>query len=302
MANKRMFSNSVVGGDTWWDMSSSDRDLYGALNMCADDEGFSTGARTCMKLTGTDETNLTNLVENEYIYTFPNNIVLVRHWWINNNYREQTCRPSKHLELFKDLTEIDGKYYLNEDITSDLIIPNDKLKHHNKIIIDERARQLSEETKEKTDRLKRLKDAGLNETDITNFVNSNVNSSVNSNVPLEKNITSIDPEDIPEDIPEEEIKENNIKGKEENSFSSGYSSLYDADTLLNCDEPILYGQHVSKKELMEIYNKLPEHFNSCLESLGIVCKSNDRMNGIEMLNRLDMMQENELKRQRKGMN
>ena len=58
MAQKRMFSNLVVGSDDFLEMPDSSQNLYFHLSMQADDDGFVDNWKSIMRMTGKKEDDL----------------------------------------------------------------------------------------------------------------------------------------------------------------------------------------------------------------------------------------------------
>ena len=67
MAQKRMFSNLVVGSDDFLEMPDSSQNLYFHLSMQADDDGFVDNWKSIMRMTGKKEDDLKLLIAKKKI-------------------------------------------------------------------------------------------------------------------------------------------------------------------------------------------------------------------------------------------
>lgn len=116
MANRRMFSLSVVDTDKFLSMPASARLLYYELGMRADDDGFLLNARKNARAIGAKAGDLQRLVDEGFLIAFDTGVYAVRHWLTNNQirrdrYRETVCRQEKS-RLMDDGS---GAYVLAED-------------------------------------------------------------------------------------------------------------------------------------------------------------------------------------------
>jgi len=84
MANKRMFSQDIVGSDFFLDMPASTQALYFQLGMHADDRGF-VQPKKIMRMLGSSENELQLLAAKRFVIPFEDGVLLIKHWRINNN-------------------------------------------------------------------------------------------------------------------------------------------------------------------------------------------------------------------------
>lgn len=88
MAERRMFSRSLVESDNFLSMSRNANLLYFYLNLEADDDGFvstvirTTGSLGFSKAEG--EEVIKELVDKGYILKFSSGIILIKHWLQQN--------------------------------------------------------------------------------------------------------------------------------------------------------------------------------------------------------------------------
>ena len=80
MAQKRMFSLSVVDTDKFLEMPISSRLLYYELGMRADDDGFVDNWKKILLFTGLKEDDLKVLIAKSFIIPFESGVIVIRHW------------------------------------------------------------------------------------------------------------------------------------------------------------------------------------------------------------------------------
>lgn len=97
MAEKRMFSKSIIDSDDFIDMPMSARLLYYDLAMRADDDGFIT-PRKVVRMTGASNDDLKILALKKFIIPFESGVVVIKHWRIHNYIRKDTY----HETTYKD--------------------------------------------------------------------------------------------------------------------------------------------------------------------------------------------------------
>ena len=128
MANRRMFSLSVIDTDKFLDMPVSSQLLYFHLGMRADDDGFVSSPKRIARTTNCGDDDLRILATKGYIIPFESGVVVIRHWRQNNQlrsdrYRETVCKNEQ-----ATLSIIDNIYIESTNEAPDSIpvgIPND---------------------------------------------------------------------------------------------------------------------------------------------------------------------------------
>lgn len=100
MAQKRMFSNLVIGSDDFLEMPDSSQNLYFHLSMRADDDGFIGNWKSIMRMTGKKEDDLKILIAKSFVIPFDSGILVIRHWRLNNyiqndRYKETIYKNEK---------------------------------------------------------------------------------------------------------------------------------------------------------------------------------------------------------------
>ena len=84
MANKRMFSLSVVDTDKFLEMPLSSRLLYYELGMRADDDGFVGNWKKILLFTGLKEDDMKVLISKNFIIPFESGVIVIKHGRMNN--------------------------------------------------------------------------------------------------------------------------------------------------------------------------------------------------------------------------
>ena len=112
MANKRMFSLSVVDTDQFLEMPISSRLLYYELGMRADDDGFVDNFKKILLFTGLKEDDLKVLIAKQYVLPFESGVIVIRHWRMNNYLQKDRTKPTIHQEELKKL-ELDNNNVYN---------------------------------------------------------------------------------------------------------------------------------------------------------------------------------------------
>ena len=102
MAEKRMFSNKIIGSGRFLRMPPTSRLLYYDLGMAADDDGI-VEAFGVLRSDGCTEDDLRVLVAKGFIKILNEDFVaLITDWKTNNNIRADRHHPSIYAELLTD--------------------------------------------------------------------------------------------------------------------------------------------------------------------------------------------------------
>ena len=112
MAQKRMFSLSVVDTDQFLEMPLSSRLLYYELGMRADDDGFVANWKKILSFTGLKEDDLKVLIAKKYIIPFDSGVIVIRHWRMNNYLQNDRTKPTIYQNELKQLDFDNGEYNL----------------------------------------------------------------------------------------------------------------------------------------------------------------------------------------------
>lgn len=122
MAERRMFSKSVIGSARFLMMPPSSRLLYYDLGMAADDDGI-VEAYAVMRMTGAVEDDLRVLVSKGFLSLLNADLVAyITDWNQNNQIRKDRYRPSVYQNLLVQLSDgnqmaTNGKPTVNQTAT-----------------------------------------------------------------------------------------------------------------------------------------------------------------------------------------
>ena len=122
MAERRMFSKTIVDSDAFLDMPLSTQALYFHLSMRADDDGFLNNAKKIQKIIGASDDDLKLLIIKRFVIAFDDGIIVVKHWRMNNYLRKDRYTPTVYQEEFKMLGIKDNGAYTLLDTAG---IPDD---------------------------------------------------------------------------------------------------------------------------------------------------------------------------------
>lgn len=103
MAERRMFSKSIVNSARFLRMPQSSRLLYYDLGMAADDDGI-VEAFTVIRTTGAAEDDLRVLAAKGFVIVLNDDLVsFIQDWSVNNQLRKDRYHPSLYAELLVKL-------------------------------------------------------------------------------------------------------------------------------------------------------------------------------------------------------
>lgn len=98
MAEKRMFSKTIIDSDAFLDMPLSSQALYFHLSMRADDDGFVNNPKKIQRLTGCGDDDLKLLMAKKFLIPFESGIVVIKHWRIHNYIRTDRYKETNYIE------------------------------------------------------------------------------------------------------------------------------------------------------------------------------------------------------------
>ena len=96
MAEKRMFSKTIVRSDAFLDMSATAQLLYFHLSMEADDEGFVDNPNMVMRVINSNKNDFDLLVAKKFVITFDDGLIVIKHWFINNYIRADRSKATTY--------------------------------------------------------------------------------------------------------------------------------------------------------------------------------------------------------------
>lgn len=112
MAQKRMFSLSVVDTDKFLEMPISSRLLYYELGMRADDDGFVDNWKKILMFTGLKEDDMKVLISKQFVIPFESGVIVIRHWRLNNYLQNDRTKPTIYQEELKQLGLDENNVYI----------------------------------------------------------------------------------------------------------------------------------------------------------------------------------------------
>lgn len=115
MAERRMFSKSIIESDDFLDMPMSTQSLYFHLSMRADDDGFVSGVKRTMRMLGASDDDLKILLAKQYLIPFDSGVVVIKHWRIHNYIQKDRYKPTLHTEEMRKLQTSENKAYTTVD-------------------------------------------------------------------------------------------------------------------------------------------------------------------------------------------
>ena len=128
MAEKRMFSSNVIDSDAFLDMSPTARLLYYDMGMRADDDGFIDSPKKIMRIIGASDSDLKELIDNEFVLRFDSGVIVIRHWYVNNRVRRDTYHETIYTEEKSRLfMEKNNVYQLRNDSVTDTLQTRDEI-------------------------------------------------------------------------------------------------------------------------------------------------------------------------------
>lgn len=98
MAEKRMFSRTVIDSDAFLDMSASAQALYFHLAMRADDDGFVNNPKRIQRMVGAAEDDLKILIAKRFVLLFQSGVLVIKHWRMHNYIQNDRYKPTVYQE------------------------------------------------------------------------------------------------------------------------------------------------------------------------------------------------------------
>ena len=94
MAQKRMFSKSIIDSDEFLNLPALAQNLYFHLAMRADDEGFINNHKSIQRIVGLTDEELKILICNGFVLPFDSGVIVIRHWKIHNCIQRDRFKPT----------------------------------------------------------------------------------------------------------------------------------------------------------------------------------------------------------------
>lgn len=119
MAERRMFSIKITESDAFLDMPLSAQALYFHLGMNADDDGFVNNSKKIKRSIGASDDDLKLLIAKRFLLSFPNGIVVIKHWKMNNYIQKDRYKPTVYQDEKNALTIKENNSYTDNVSTLD---------------------------------------------------------------------------------------------------------------------------------------------------------------------------------------
>lgn len=119
MAERRMFSKTIIDSDAFLDMPLSTQVLYFHLSMRADDDGFINNPKKIQRMVGCNQDDITLLIAKRFVIPFESGVCVIKHWRIHNyirtdRYKETPYQEEKSQLILKD----NNSYTLSNEMTT----------------------------------------------------------------------------------------------------------------------------------------------------------------------------------------
>lgn len=96
MAQRRMFSLSIVDTDRFLSLPVGAQCLYFHLGMRADDDGFVAAPRKIMSFVACTEDDFRILIAKEFVIPFKSGVCVIRDWKENNYIQKDRYHPTRY--------------------------------------------------------------------------------------------------------------------------------------------------------------------------------------------------------------
>lgn len=112
-----MFCRDITSSDAFTEMALSAQALYFHLGLAADVSGFVTPKGT-MRLINANVDDLKTLIAKQFVIPFDSGVVVITHWNMHNNIREDREAKTIYQKELKQLETKEGEYLLQENSRS----------------------------------------------------------------------------------------------------------------------------------------------------------------------------------------
>ena len=114
MAERRMFSKTIIDSDMFLDMPLSTQSLYFHLSMRGDDDGFINNPKKIQRMIGATDDDLRILAAKQFIIPFESGIVVIKHWRIHNCIQKDRYKETIY-QNEKQRLSLDNQNVYNTD-------------------------------------------------------------------------------------------------------------------------------------------------------------------------------------------
>jgi len=114
MAERRMFTKTIIDSDAFLDMPVSTQNLYFHLAMRADDDGFINGPKKIQRMVNATDDDMRILLSKRFLLCFETGVIVIKHWRMHNYLRIDRYKPTVYQHEMKQLSiKENGAYTLN---------------------------------------------------------------------------------------------------------------------------------------------------------------------------------------------
>ena len=119
MAERRMFSKTIIESDKFNSLSIVSRMLYINMNLAADDEGFLGNSKKIMKNSSAKLHHFVSLLDENFIILFESGAVAITHWHVHNKIPGIRRNPTQFIAERASVTlGKDGIYRFKDKVNS----------------------------------------------------------------------------------------------------------------------------------------------------------------------------------------
>ena len=111
MADRRMFSKTIIDSDTFLDMPLSAQALYFHLSMRADDDGFVNNPKKIQRMIGASDDDCRLLIMKQLIIAFDSGVIVIKHWRLHNYIQKDRYKPTLYQNEKSTLELDESKVY-----------------------------------------------------------------------------------------------------------------------------------------------------------------------------------------------
>lgn len=111
MADRRMFSKTIIDSDTFLDMPLSAQALYFHLSMRADDDGFINNPKKIQRMIGASDDDCRLLIMKQLIIAFDSGVIVIKHWRLHNYIQKDRYKPTLYQNEKNTLELDESKVY-----------------------------------------------------------------------------------------------------------------------------------------------------------------------------------------------
>ena len=111
MADRRMFSKTIIDSDTFLDMPLSAQALYFHLSMRADDDGFINNPKKIQRMIGASDDDCKLLIMKQLIIAFDSGVIVIKHWRLHNYIQKDRYKPTLYQNEKSTLELDESKVY-----------------------------------------------------------------------------------------------------------------------------------------------------------------------------------------------